>query len=387
VDPDSDSGGNANTEGEHSAIQAQYTLSAMHQIARYVSGMPGRKNLVWFTGSFPLEFPPVPDAIAFPVPGSSIGIPPRVYDFTADMKSATDLLARSHVVLYPIDGRGVEYLPPPPPTKGTMSGLTNKANMRFSEHGTMQDIADQTGGKAFFNTNGLMEAVEQALNTGSNFYAMTYVPTNEKLDTRFRKITVKVARPGLHLTYREGYYAVDPATDAGGKKVVPDATPLQTALLRGAPEPTEIIFKVNVVPAAATEVDLPANNKADPKEMKPPYRRYEVWYAAGIRNVQFTPDAEGKRHGSLEMTVLVYNADGEIVNSTASVLRPALTAAQYASMLQTGVITSQQIAVPAKGDFFLRIAVHDLGSDKVGAVEVPTSAIRAEGAPALATAP
>jgi VWFA-related protein len=378
-------------EGNFAGMRGQHEMSAMRQIALYVSGMPGRKNLIWFAGSFPLQFPPVPDGVIFPDPGVPPGVNPpppmQKYDFSDEMKSAIDVLARSHVAVYPIDGRGVEDLPPPPPAicVRSISCMTNKANMSMAEHTTMDLIADRTGGKAFYNTNGLAEAVQQAVDLGSNFYTLTYVPTNETLDTRFRKIAVKVARAGLHLTYREGYYAVDPATDARGNKVVPDATAMQTALLRGAPEPTEIIFKARVVPAAATEVELPANNKADPKQMKPPYRRYDVWYAAGIRNVQFTTDADGKRHGSLELTVLVYNADGEIVNSTATVLRPSLTAAQYASMLQTGMITSQQIAVPAKGDFFLRIAVHDLGSDKVGAVEVPTSAIRAEGAPALAT--
>ena len=53
-------------------------------------------------------------------------------------------------------------------------------------------------------------------------------------------------------------------------------------------------------------------------------------------------------------------------------------------MLKNWAQAHLEIAVPAKGDFFLRIAVHDLGSDKVGAVEVPTSAIRVEGAGVVA---
>ena len=121
--------------------------------------------------------------------------------------------------------------------------------------------------------------------------------------------------------------------------------------------------------------------------MKPPFRHYTVWYAAGIRNVQFTTAPDGTRHAELELTILAYNADGQIVNTTATVLHPSLNPAQYASMLKTGAVTSQEIAIPAKGDFFLRIAVHDLASGRVGALEIPTASIKQISAPDLATVP
>jgi len=380
-------------EGNQSGARGQYEMAAMRQLARYLSGMPGRKNLIWFSGSFPLQFPPLSDSCIFGdrplsqlryMPCTSGPGPVQKYDFEAEMKSATDLLARSHVSVYPIDGRGVDTIRGP---RSPISGQSNNSAMQLGEQATMDLIADRTGGHAFYNTNGLTEAVQQAIDNGSNFYTVTYTPTNEKLDTRFRKITVKVNQPGLHLTYREGYYAVDPAIDSRGHKVVPNATPMQTALLRGAPEPTELIFKVRVLSTPATDAALPANNQPDPKQMKPPFRRYTVWYAAGIRNVQFAIAPDGTRRGAVELTILVYNADGNIVNSTATVLRPSLTPAQYASMLQSGAVTSQEIAVPAKGDFFLRIAVHDLASDRVGAVEVPLSSIHPEPVPAVASSP
>ena len=53
-------------------------------------------------------------------------------------------------------------------------------------------------------------------------------------------------------------------------------------------------------------------------------------------------------------------------------------------MLRGGANAHQEIDVPATGDYFLRIAVHDLTSDRVGSIEVPTSSIAPETPPAVA---
>jgi VWFA-related protein len=368
-------------EGNHSAFQGQYTLSAMRQLARYLSGMPGRKNLIWFTGSFPLQFPPVSDPVMFP------GAPMQaeVFDLTDEMKSATDMLAQAHASLYPVDARGLQYLPPPRICGLSTTCLTNKANMVIGEHTTMDAIADATGGKAFYNTNGFTEAAEQAIENGSNFYTITYTPTNQALDTRFRTIKVKVDRPGVQLTYRNGYYASDPAKTLRGVKVE-KVNAMQAAMMRGGLDATQVLFKVKVAQAAGTEVSLPIHNVPDPKQMKPPYRHYAVAYTIDIHNIDFSPGVDGNYHAAFEYGIRVYNADGdEIVNSASKEAHPVLPPAIYQSMLTTGAIANDVIAVPAKGDYFLRIAVHDLTTDRVGAIEIPTSSITPEAVPAVAT--
>jgi VWFA-related protein len=350
-------------ECDHAALRGQYTLPAMNQIARYLSGMPGRKNLIWFSGSFPLTME---------VDGADC------YDFTEDMKAATDVLAHAHVSIYPVDGRALDAL----------AGASKaRIGRQALEHLTMEAMAEQTGGKAAYATNDLADAVEQAIDTGSNFYSLTYVPPNPALDTRFRKITVKVNQPGLHLTYRDGYYAVDPSVDSRGKPIE-KISPMQTALLRGSLDATEIPFRVRAVPASATEVSLPTNNQPNPKQMKPPYRRVSLSYLIDITHVGFTPSPDGNYRGDFELGVRVYNADGdEIVNAASKEVRPILPPAVYQSMLKGGAQAHLEIDVPAKGDYFLRIAVHDLTSDRVGAIEVPTSSIAPAITPAVASAP
>jgi VWFA-related protein len=345
-------------QGDHMAMRGQYTFDAINQIARYLSGIPGRKNLIWFSGAFPTQFPPEPrNPEIFP---PSV---PQMFDFTDGVKAVGDMLARAHITVFSIEPRGIDKFI-----------TSRKGEIEFGEHTTLDTIADLTGGKNFHNTNGMTEAVEEAVNTGSNFYTLTYTPTNQKLDTRFRTISVKTSQPNLHLAYRTGYYAVDPDTTVTGRRIQ-KTTPMQSALMRGSLEPTQILFKVKVIQSSSTDDTLPTGNKPDPK-LKPPYRHYSLSYAIDVNGIDFTQSADTNYRGDFEFGVLVYNADGDVVlNSASKTVSPILPPTVYQSMQRGGANAHQEIAVPATGNYFLRIAVHDLASDRVGAIEIPTASI------------
>jgi len=351
-------------ECNHAALRAQDTLAAMRQIARYLSGMNGRKNLIWFSGSFPLEM-------------SAHGV--SCYDVTQDLKAADDQMARAHIVIYPSDPRAMDAMTEPIPHQAQV------VRTQSIEHLTMESIAEQTGGKAYYNNNDLAAFAVDALASGSNYYTLTYTPVNQTLDTRFRTITVKVDRPGLNLVYRNGYYAVAPDITLNGTKVE-KVSAMQAALMRGALNATQVLFHVTVAQSPRTDAKLPADNQPDAKQMKPPYRHYTISYSIDVHGIDFATSPDGNYRGNFEYGVRVYNADGdEIVNSVSTTISPILPPAVYHSMLRTGANASQQIDVPATGDFFLRIAVHDLASGRVGAIEVPTSSIASQAVPAVAT--
>jgi VWFA-related protein len=354
------------TECNRSALRAQDSLAAMRQLARYLSGMPGRKNLLWFSGSFPLQM----DSHAT-----------SCYDVTQDMTAADDQLARAHVVVYPADPRAMDAMamrgcvPPNNIDGGCLPHKAEVVQRQSIEHLTMEAIAEQTGGKAFYNTNALDQIAADAIDNGSNFYTLTYAPTNQTLDTRFRTIKITVDQPNLHLTYRNGYYAIDPATTLAGGKVT-QVTPMQAAMMRGSLVPTQVLFRVNVAESPATETAAPASNQPDAKLMHPPFRHYSLAYVIDVHGIDFATSPDGNYRGDFEYGVRVYNADGdEIVNSVAKTVSPILPPAVYRSMLTGGANAHQEIDVPATGDYFLRIAVHDLASGRVGAIEIPTSSI------------
>ena len=239
----------------------------------------------------------------------------------------------------------------------------------------MNVLAEETGGMAFYDTNGLKEAVQEAINDGSNYYTLAYVPNDRRWDGRYRDVRVTLDQSGVELFYRKGYFAYDPDAPRAHEGQALPMSVMDSAMLLGGPNPTQIPFMVKIVPAAGTENTLPPSNQPNVKKMKPPYRHYTVWYGANLKSLTFTVTPDGTHHGSLEFAALLYSPDGELMNATREMMKVDLPAARYEMALRRGLEFRQNIDAPAKSEYFLRIGVHDVPSDRVGAVEVPLAAI------------
>jgi hypothetical protein len=149
-------------------------------------------------------------------------------------------------------------------------------------------------------------------------------------------------------------------------------------MVRGAPVPTQIVYTVRVRPATGASEDAPAagNEIAEGNpEARGPFMRYAVDFALDSRDISFS-QSEGLFHGACEFVTFVYDAAGTLVNRSGSTLRADFKPEVYQDFLHHPLSYNQDISVPRKGDYFLRIAVHDLGSDRVGAVEIPVGAVK-----------
>jgi VWFA-related protein len=373
-------------------LRAKYTLDAMSQIARYLSAIPGRKNLIWFSGSFPIDV--LPDTTGtLPDPFAAMA------SSEDEFRDTVSLLARSQVAVYPIDARGLFNSPimdaSTSKNYGGSRGIArmNQDQSKFfndtaAEQGTMRSMADSTGGHAFVNTNGLTKAVAIAIEDGSNFYTLTYTPTNSARDGKLRKIKIQVPRSGLNLAYRKGYYADDP-DKLKSSAVKPDAAiasttaptasdTLRLAMTRGAPTPADILIKVGVVPI--TSVAEPENKAATgnipTEKAHGPYRRYSVNYAINPGDLIFLRMADGKIHADFDLVIFVFNPEGELINSLGNSVHIAGSLQEIKQTITQGIVCHEEISAPLKGQYFLRIAVHDLHRDHYGAVEVATADVK-----------
>ena len=370
-------------------LRARYTLDSLNQLARYLSGLPGRKNLIWFSGSFPINI----------LPDGDLKNPFAIVASSEDEFRATiNLLARSQVAVYPVDARGLMTSPLLSASDSSTSRYARPDPTVFSkdqakfydqlagEHSTMQRMAEQTGGHAFIDRNDLSRAVSNAIDTGSNYYTIAYSPADTKWDGRYRKIQVRMPQNGLTLSYRRGYYADDPqsshrssASPAAATQPMDTYDPMRAAMMHGAPDPTQIIFQVRVVPAsAATEDTLDPGTAAGPdaSKLKPPYRRYNIIFAADPRHIRFTQSAEGNYAAQMQFVTYVYDRDGQLVARAGNEIHTSLSRAEYAALFRGGLHFVQQISVPDKGNYYLRIGVHDMDGDRAGAVEFPVTAVR-----------
>jgi hypothetical protein len=369
----------ADTAAFQMDLRVRCTLDALETLARYLRGVPGRKNLIWFSGSFPLSLDP--DA-TLQSPFEAM----RVY--SEQVAKTTGMLAASRVAVYPVDARGL-FNDPQYDVQTSGSGMIShgrtppaftQRSMKFfqqtaAEHATMQQIADETGGRAYFDTNGIKEAVAQAVLTGASYYTLAYIPASkaprEPSDGRFHKIQVTLPDlPSCKLTYRRGYTADAPKKQAANAA----SSSVAAAVLRGAPPFSEIVFKLRALP-----YDDPAFKGMPPPsgpggvlspKVKGPVERYSLDYAADLHGATLTQTDDGLSHASLEFVAVAYDRDGGRLNSVDKAFTVNMTEQQYAQVMQKGLQIHQQIDLPA-GEVYLRCAVHDLVSDRVGSVEIP----------------
>jgi VWFA-related protein len=387
-------------------FRVQYTLDALNTLGHYLAAFPGRKNLIWFSGSFPIDI----------LPDGSLNDPFAVTQLNEEeFRETTNLLSKAQVAVYPIDARG---LMTQPMFNASNSGRAYAGNpqkfgaalQKFSasqaaEHTTMEQMATDTGGRAFYNTNDLATAVGKAIDAGSNYYTLTYAPTDNRSDGRYRQIRIALADvPGagnVQLTYRHGYYADTPphkgletstsatTTPAATAQQHSDAAYAQAAMSRGAPTPQSLLFKVRILPAStATEPAVAPGNVLDPNNpAKGPFRRFDVDYVALPSEITLAQQADGRRTGSIEFLINVYDADGRLLNVDDRSFALTLTPETYAKFLHTAIDCHMEVSVPTRTEAYLRIGLRDVTTNRFGVVEIPASSVSHLPPPVYPTAP
>lgn len=367
-------------------LRVKMTLEAMEQLARYLSAIPGRKNLIWFSGSFPLALDP----------DSSLRSPfQAMRSYTEQMKQAAELLAAARVAVYPVDARGLMTMPTADASYSSTSstigsgvrtqGLKNVASsqpssvardnksflreLQSSQAGMLQ-IADQTGGQAYINTNGLKEAVAHAVENGSSYYTIAYTPTAENFNGQYRKIQVRVENGGYQLAYRQGYYADPP--DKAAANLSTTFSPMTAATLHGAPPATQILFQARVLPAADPlfqGTKLPDTPGEMASKLKSAHR-YIVDLIMDARSLAFDELPDGVRQTRMEFALVVYNTEGDRVNFLNPSFAIKIQPSQFEQTRASGVRLRLALDLPP-GQVYLRIAAHDLGGGRTGSLEVP----------------
>jgi VWFA-related protein len=392
--------------------RAWLTMDAFSQLARYLSAIPGRKSLIWLSGSFPLGIFPGVDL------RNAAATNPSYID---QVKQAVNLLAESHIAVYPVDVRGLtadsllastfngspdstqpsaDSGSPYAPTSETMryNELANLSNagdigsnlpgggspfmQEVMDHGVMDRIASDTGGKAFHNSNGIEQAMAAAMEQERNYYALSYAPTNKKYDGTFRRVKVSLTGTGkkLHLIHRSGYYAVDPASVEAREASHGFGL---AAMQHGAPQALQVVFAARVVPAGKPrKVDakgaglFPAATKGKRRkqESRPEesveVQRYVVDYAITASQLRFDVTSEGIHHGITNFMITSFGEDGIQRTSMASRAVSDLKADGYQEILSGGLRLRQQVDVPVQATS-LRLGVQDGLTGRMGTIEVP----------------
>jgi VWFA-related protein len=183
---------------DFATFAAKSTSAALQQIASQMAAVPGRKNLIWVSDSFPSS---VYDRSFFDS-FESIAIQPAI-----------DALSAARVAVYSVAVSAPEAAHlgigdySGPPTQAVISdpvhGIFSDDLMRNMRQSTMQQISEKTGGAACTDVYDLPGCVAKAMDNGTQYYEIAYYPASDA--PGIHSIIVRAKRPGVTLTYRQDY--------------------------------------------------------------------------------------------------------------------------------------------------------------------------------------
>ena len=367
----------ANQKAALTGSRLQITLNALKQLANYLGGIPGRKNVIWFSGAFPMVL----------LPGASgFGAFANVDSFQQEVQKTTDMLTAARVAIYPVDASGLwepaEFSAADNPTipsdvhaatEAQTSQWSQEREQHYGNQATMQAVADDTGGQAYIETNDFDKAVAGAIENGSSYYTLAYAPKNAVLDGRYRSIKVTLDDDhSLKLAYRRGYYADAPAgTSPAGSG---PSSVFAAALDHDSPASTEILLKARVLSAADPAfqgVTLPTGPAGDKSpSLHGPAHRYIVDLTIDAHGLALENMPDGNRKAAIELAMIAYDGLGHALNNYTHSFQVGLNAAQFQRIMASGITVRLPFDIPA-GQVDLRIGVHDLNADRAGSLEVP----------------
>lgn len=334
-------------------IRVRYTLDAMNSLSRMLSGYPGRKNLIWVSEAFPINLDP-----DFTL---TVGSFDSMRNYGAQIAETSEHMVDAQIAVYPIDARGL--------VGSSVFDASSSGNDKFGRslgrggrlpqaiaqessqlqavHATMQDLAQRTGGKAFYNRNDLDGAIRSSIEDGSTYYTLAYYPENKNWDGKFRKVHVKVARENVKLRYRLGYFAADPkALNKHDQKH--EAAAFGQALSLDYPISTALRFHAGLVqPSEKTKNKVLVNFGIDPHA------------------ITFERQDDGLQHASLDCAVQVYTDKGKLLKTQASTVNAQLKPETFARVMET-IFPCQQYLDLEPGNYLLRLGVLDHASSLIG---------------------
>ncbi len=363
------------------------TLANMQRLAAFLQGFPGRKNIIWFAEKVPALYVTGSDASGGVASGT-----PAIVD---ELKKTLAMLAAARAAIYPVDARGTSnyslytaesnlshansQASQIMGSSGTFSNsIRSEGEDRNSDQANAQILAEQSGGKAFANTNGLSDVINKITSTSSHFYTLSYSPTNAKMDGTLRNIEVTVEGGKYKLAYRRGYFAVEEALPGSALSVRsqevqklaaknPGAIdPLLPFMDLGMPQSEQILYKTLIVPAAAGQNEPADKNNKD---------HYKVDFAINLKDLHLNLDKDGLHKGELNISLIVYDRYGNIISREDHLVQLNIQPDVYAMFQNTGVQLHADLAVP-KGNYWLRTGIFDRRSRKVGTMEIPLAAVK-----------
>ena len=322
------------------AYQARSTLSVVRDLAALMEGLQGRRKSMILV---------------------SEGLTYNIYDGFGNpsagtiLREGTDAMAaamRANVAIYTVDPRGLATVGDAIDIAGTSPNdphFTVPGAMldllRISQQ-SLRELANQTGGFAGIDSNDLTGVLDRVVRENSTYYLLGYHSTNQRRDSRFRRIDVRVTRPGLQVRARRGYVAA-----RGGRADDAKAAARAIDAVLASPIPvTAIPMTLSAAAFAGAGQDASVTLAV---EMR----------ADAFRFVQ----KDDRFLDTIELSISAVDAGGTVRGGRQHKLDLELRAANVALARQHGVRVISEVSLPP-GRYQLRVAAAESGAGRLGSV-------------------
>jgi VWFA-related protein len=328
--------------GYQQAAAIAMTLEALQHIAQAYAGVPGRKSLIWITGSFP-----------FAIDTNTAGLggmgPTALYERTLQMMSD------ANIAIYPVDARGL-VVAGLPTASSDLSGrqalllpysMANQQASYRSSLTTMQTFAAMTGGKAFYNSNDLIGSFREANRDSSAYYMLGYYL--DKTDTRagWRKLSVKVAHEGAKVRARSGFFVTQASEEPEASRVMDIGVALQSPL------------DYTALPLTVSWTSTEARGE-----------KRKVRFAVALSPNAASIDESDHDHISLEFLAVARTLKGEEAAHFDQTFQANLKPEGIQLVRNEGITYNNALLLPP-GEYAVRFVVRDNVTGRMGSVLAP----------------
>lgn len=314
-------------------VRTQFTFAALEAVGGELAAIPGRKSIVWVTDGVP---------VALGMNRSDTGL---AVDFRPLIRQLSQALERSKIALYPVS----QILLGGADDIGAFSGVgqTGGGGTGVQSLATLDLFADLTGGRRS-TARHIGAVVQQAMDNLRFSYQIGYYVSPENWDDKFHKLRVTSSRKGVRIQAKAGYYAWKGAA----------GTRTQSAFTATAASPYD-----------AEEIGLRANVSADPANPAQALVNLQI----DTRDIALA-EAGDRYAGHLGIMAVSYLPNGLISPGPLKPLDIDYSAAERDHALQDGIRVVEKLSAN-QGESRFRIMVFDRGSNAVGSITIPASAL------------
>jgi VWFA-related protein len=333
------------------AFRARSMANSVRKLAEFMAGVRGRRKSLLLIG----------EGVDYDIYEAVGQLGSTASSVLLDTHDAIAASTRGNVTIYTIDPRGLTNaegdLIEVAGTVGDADSRSIQNELRLSQD-SLRVLADSTGGFAAVNRNDLNGAFDRIVAENSSYYMLGFYSNNDRRNGRYRKLEVRVKRPGLRVRNRSGYY------EARGR------APSQPA---ASASPTALAPAVSAAMGSPLPISgVPIKVFAAPYKGAAPNAAIALAFEVDVRGFDFV-ESGGTFNEQVEVAFTSVNNQGKMFPGERQTATLTLKPDTYERAKARGLRVLSQASLPP-GRYQMRVAAGNK-SGKAGSVvydlEVP----------------